>query len=109
MRSDLTSRIFEVQQESEKHNMALISMGTHFISIFYIHFALFSQARDVPYFLPPDAVSSPGTDCNILPAQPAVDKVEESDVRECNARADAPRRRARGWTATFPIRLKDYH
>ena len=29
VRSDLTSRIFEVQQESEKHNMALISMGTH--------------------------------------------------------------------------------
>tara|TARA_R110002060_G_scaffold5852_2_gene8953 strand:+ start:255 stop:1871 length:1617 start_codon:yes stop_codon:yes gene_type:complete len=50
-----------------------------------------------------------GRATNILPAQPAVDKVEESDVRECNARADAPRRRARGWTATFPIRLKDYH
>ena len=29
MRSDLTSRIFEVQQASEKYNMALISMGTH--------------------------------------------------------------------------------
>ena len=29
VRSDLTSRILEVQQKSEKHNMALISMGTH--------------------------------------------------------------------------------
>jgi len=29
VRSDLTSRLIEVQQESEKHNMAFISMGTH--------------------------------------------------------------------------------
>lgn len=49
-----------------------------------------------------------GSSTNSLPAQPAVDKVEESDVRDSNAGADAPRRRARGWTATFPIRLKDY-
>ncbi|PVH78756.1 hypothetical protein DL98DRAFT_590098 [Cadophora sp. DSE1049] len=49
-----------------------------------------------------------GTATNILPAQSASDYVEGMKVTERRADVDVPRQRTRGWTATFPLRLKDY-